>query len=63
MKDAIIAFGWVTAKEYARAERMKGCNPSRCDGGIYLCAWCLVQYNEAEYLSALLHRPAMSEED
>jgi hypothetical protein len=62
MKDAIIALGWVTAKDYARAERMKGCDAERCADIPFLCAWCLVRENEAEYRSILLHTPAIREE-
>ena len=62
MKDAIIALGWVSAKDYARAERMKGCDAARCADAPYFCAWCLVRENEAEYRSILLHTPAIREE-
>ena len=52
MKDAIIALGWVSAKDYARAERMEGCDMDRCaDAPPFQCAWCLVRDNEAEYLT------------
>ena len=63
MKDAIIALGWVSAKDYARAERMEGCDMDRCaDAPPFQCAWCLVRDNEAEYRSIILHRPAIREE-
>ena len=53
----------ITAQDYARAERMEGCDMDRCaDAPPFQCAWCLVRDNEAEYRSILLHTPATREE-
>ena len=62
MKDAIIALGWVSAEDYARAERLGECDAERCADAPYFCAWCLVRENEAEYRSILLQTPAIREE-
>jgi hypothetical protein len=60
MKDAIITLGWVTAEDYALAERLGACDAERCADAPFFCAWCLVRENEAEYRDIFL-RPSRPE--